>query len=277
MKIRHRIAYEIDTISDEFVKYLNSQNAIFEKTNTDIGVAFIYEEGVYIDELYDYYHKENITPIIDVIYTKEEYDKAEWYTMRSKFRFEYPQPEDDYIGITYNDKEFCPNCGFGLIQKSSFQISKAPKWGKCNFLMLNWIEDELFVNAIVKDVFESEKIIGLKFLEVLKYRKEIAIEDIYQIYIKNELEPGLINIENSVKIIRKCNSCNRKKYIGSGKGLTFKREVFNHLSSDIYKTYEAFGDGLMHAKVIIVSKKLYNAIKKYNLDKKLEFEPISIE
>ncbi|WP_054750468.1 hypothetical protein, partial [Ruminiclostridium josui] len=252
------------------------KNSKFEDTNSFIGVAYIFEDDEWIDELYSYYQKEKITPIIDAIYTKEEYEKAQWYSILSKFRFEYPQPEDDsaYKGITYNNSKFCSSCGCGLVQKDSFRIVKAPKWGKRHFLMLNWVEDELFISSFAKDLLVRNSISGLRFLDVINHKKNIPFDDIYQIYIENELEPGLLELKQSVKEVRNCSICGKAKYIYSGKGLTFRKEIFSNINSDIVRTHESFGDGHICARKIIISKKLYQLIKNSNLGKDLDFEPI---
>lgn len=278
MRIRHRIAYDKETTNKDFIDFLRTNNSRIEDTNSCIGVAYIFEDDEYIDKLYGYYQKENITPIIDVIYTKDEYDKAQWYSFRPKFRFEYPQPEDEseYKGVTYNDSKFCNNCGSGLAQKDSFRVTKTPKWGKRHFLMLNWIEDEIFINTIAKEIIVANNIAGLTFLEVINHKKNFAFDDIHQIYVNNELKPGLLNLKQSVKEFRNCNVCGSTKYIYSGKGLTFKKEIFENLNLDILKTNESFGDGHICAKKIIISQKLYKLIKNSGLDKDVEFEPISL-
>lgn len=278
MRIRHRIAYNKETVSKEFIHFLETKKAKFDKSNSYIGVAYIFEDDEYIEKLYSYYQKVKLSPIIDVIYTKEEYEKAQWYSIRPKFRFEYPQPEDEsaYRGVTYNNSKFCNGCGGGLVQKDSFRITKAPKWGKRHFLMLNWIGDEIFISSIAKEVLVSNRIAGLRFLDVINHKKNIVFDDIHQIFVENELEPGLINLTQSVKETLNCSICGNTKYIGSGKEFTFRKEIFENLNFDIYKTYKSFGAGHLCARIIIISKKLYQIIKDNDLDKGLEFEPITL-
>ena len=116
----------------------------------------------------------------------------------------------------------------------------------------------------------------MEFLDVIKYKKNISLEDIYQIYVERVLEPGLLNLEQSVTEVIKCSSCGKTKYIESGKSLTFKKEIFEDLDCDIVKSYETFGDGHMCAREIMVSKKLYQVIKTNKLDKDIVFEPITL-
>lgn len=276
MRIRHRIAYNKDSISKNFIDFLLTNDAKIEETNSFIGVAYIFEEEEYISKLNFFYQKENISPIIDVIYTKDEFDKALWFSFRPKFRFEYPQPDDEsaYRNLTYNSSKFCFDCGSGLIQNDSFRIKKTPRWGKRHFLMLNWIEDEIFCNTFAKDILVANRINGLDFLDVMNHKKNVAFDDIHQLHVKYELEPGLVNFEQSVREIRNCNICGITKYIYSGKGLTFKKEIFEGLEFDIIKTNELFGEGHICARKIIISKKLFQIIKNNGLDIDLVFEPI---
>lgn len=278
MKIRHRITFDKETVSETFIKFLEEKKAKFDKSSSNIGVVYIYEEDDWKDVLYRFYQTEQITPIIDVVYSKDEYDHAEWFSIRSKFRFEYPQPDDSFIykKYTYDEKCYCNECGCGLTQIESFRVNKAPKWMKKHFLMLNWVHDELFISSFAKECINSNEIIGLKCLNVINHKKNTIFDDFHQIYVEHELKPGLIDLKQSVKEFRNCNVCGNVKYIYSGKGLTFKKEIFENLNFDILKTNESFGEGHICARKIIISKKLYQIIKNNGLDKDLEFEPISL-
>ena len=278
MKIRHRIIIDRENVSGAFISFLKDKNAIFDKSTSVLAVVYIYEEDAWKDELYKFYQSELTTPITDVIYSKEEYDNAEWLSIRSKFRFEYPQPEEDseYIYLTYNSSKYCTSCGSELEQRESFRVNKSPKWAKRHFLMLNWIDDELFLDSCAKECISSNAVSGLKFLNVINHKKNSIFEDFYQIYVEHELEPGMINLEESVKEYRNCVSCGGIKYIYSGKGLTFRKDIFEDVTYDIIKTKEAFGEGLCCDKKIVISKKLYQVIKDNGLDKGLEFEPIQL-
>lgn len=277
MKIRHRITYDNDSVSKSFIDFLKEKNAKFED-NRYSGIAYLCEEDEWKEELYCILREENIISIIDVIYTKEEFERAQWYSMRSKFRFEYPQPEDDssYEKLTYDNSKYCSGCGCGLKQKDSFRMNKAPQWGQRHFLMLNWIEDELFSNSIAKECLINEKISGIEFMDVVNHKKNTTFDDIHQIYIDKILEPGLVHLEQSVKEVLKCSRCGKTKYIGSGRGFTYRKDAFEDVDLDVVKSFETFGDGHMCARLIFVSKKLYQLLKNNKLDKDIAFEPIQL-
>jgi hypothetical protein len=276
MKIRHRIKIDRENVSEAFISFLKERNAKFDKSNSTIAVVYIYEEDDWKDDLYKFYQAEQTTPIIDVIYSKEEYDNAEWLSIRSKFRFEYPQPDDSfsYKKYTYDEKRYCTECGCGLTQIESFRVNKSPKWLKKHFLMLNWVHDELFISSFAKECIDSNEINGLKFLNVINHKKNNIFDDLHQIYVEHELGPGLMDLKQSVKEYRNCESCGSIKYIYSGKGLTFKKDIFESVTFDILKTNESFGEGNICSKKIIISKKLFQIIKNNGLDIDLVFEPI---
>jgi len=140
--------------------------------------------------------------------------------------------------------------------------------------MLNWVYDELFISSFAKECINSNEIDGLKFMNVINHKKNTIFDDFHQIYVESKLEPGMTDLNKSVAEYRNCNVCGSEKYIYSGRGLTFKKDVFKHVAVDILKTYESFGEGHICGKIIIISKKLYQIIKNNGLDKDLAYEPI---
>lgn len=205
-------------------------------------------------------------------------EKATWFSVRSKYRWEYPQPEDyfNYIHITYDSMNYCDSCGYGARQKGEFRIKKNPKWGKRNFLMLNWVEDELFISNKVKEIIGNTDIRGCKIYDVINHKTNKPADDIHQIYIEGLLQPGLINEEQSIKEVLRCHKCGSVKYIYTGRGFTYKKDIFEGLNTNIIKSYEMFGCGHMCARLMFISKKLYNLLTSNSLDKDLEFEPINV-
>jgi hypothetical protein len=258
------------------VCFLKEHKASILGDETDLVVAYIFEEDAWKDEFFTFLKKERVSSMVDCFYSKEEIRKSAWFTIRPKYRWEYPQPEvsSGYKNTTYCSSNFCIGCGCGLRQKEEFIVKKIPKWGKRNFLMLNWIEDELFVSEKVVETFKENGIKGYQIYDVLNSKNNKPIENIKQVYVKESLEPALVNLQQSVKEVIKCNKCGSIKYIGSGKGLTFKNDVFEKLDTDIIKSAEKFGDGHMCARLIIISKKAHDLLVSNSLDKDVKLEPI---
>jgi len=72
------------------------------------------------------------------------------------------------------------------------------------------------------------------------------------------LQPGLINEEQSIEEVLKCRKCGSVKYIYTGRGFTYKKNVFEGLNVDIIKSSEMFGPGLICDRLIFISKKCIN-------------------
>lgn len=204
-------------------------------------------------------------------------EQAEWFYLRSKWRWEYPQPAGNggFHHITYSDKEYCKECGSGLVQIGSFWVKKTPDWKKRDFLMLNWIEDELFLNDKAKSILLKSDLRGLEFIDVVKPRTEVKLEDFNQLKVKNILSPGLVNQDNTIRETTKCKKCGVVKYALTGRGLVYEKSIFPN-DIDIVNSYEVFGWGYAAPRCIFVNQKFYQVIISNGLDKHLVFEPIKL-
>lgn len=262
----------------ELIKYLDNNDIVYEHSNlTNFIILEVFTDEPYWNELENILKLHDKTPtIVEKIYTKKELNNAEWFEIGSTYRLGYPQPEDEYKHITYDDSNYCPKCGGGLVQKDSFYINKLPKFKSRNFYQPYWIEDELFVSTKVVDKFKEEKITGIEILDVKKYRKNETIDFVKQIKINEILPKGLIINENELEKEIICGKCGKLKYIVKGSTvLRFKRNLFND-KPNFVKTYEQFGDGRICARDIIVSKRVYDIIISNNLGRGLIFEPIEL-
>ncbi|PGM53818.1 hypothetical protein [Bacillus sp. AFS053548] len=180
-----------------------------------------------------------------------------------------------YKHITFNDENLCDSCGCGLVQKDSFRMKKSPKWSSKNFLMLNWIEDELFISSKAKDELQKSKLKGFDFYEVKKNAKDnVILDDVHQLYINDQLKPGMLEDSDTIANTIRCNKCGGTKFIYSGKGFKYQKSVFENVDVDIIKSAETFGDGHMCARLIFISQDFFQLVKKNKLDRNLEFEPI---
>lgn len=276
MQIRHRIVYDKTTASKEFIHFLEERNATIKDNGTDFIVAYINEEEKWKTELFQYLDNEDILSEIELIFSKQEMEEAEWFTIRSIFRWEYPQPDESYMELTYDLKQYCSNCGSGSKQNDSFRVKKEPKWGQRNFLMLNWVEDELFISDKMSRILKEKDLQGYKILNVSHSKKEIPLEHMYQLCVETIMQPALINLDESIRMILRCKECGSVKYIGNGRQRTFKKEAFQEVNVDILKTSEVFGDGRICAREILISKKFYEMLRDNKLDRGLCIEPVKL-
>lgn len=214
--------------------------------------------------------------VSDTNFSPEELCRAQWLCVRSRWRFDYPQPEDTYHSVTYSLKKFCPTCGSGLVQQEEFRLKKEPKWGKRNFCMTNWVEDELFLSSKAKVLFEREPIPGISFQQVLDKNGKEAFSDIYQMVISEILPEGLVEKQPCVGQRYCCLHCGTIKYHPNGRGqYVFRKETFDNAPL-ITKTAELFGWGTGATRLIIVHQSIYQLIKQNRMENSLIFEPIGL-
>lgn len=274
MRVKHRFSFRMDKSTKKITDFIVKNNIKHKVANgLPLMSLDIYEDSDFWLDLQKMFKKKKVNSLISCVYSTEELLKASWLVIRAKSRAEFPQPEDSYKNITYDDSNYCTKCGSGLVQKESFMLNKTPKWGRKNFVMLNWIESELFVSDSVANKFQQMNIQGLEIKDVLNYKTKDSLDNIKQLKISNILAEGMLNKDSTISI-NKCKKCNTLKYLISGKEqLVFNREIFTDQPS-IVKTKEVFGDGLVNLQMILISQELYQVIKKNKWDKDLIIDPV---
>ncbi|QKE76100.1 hypothetical protein HPK19_25185 (plasmid) [Arthrobacter citreus] len=274
MRFKHRYCF---SKGNKKLEQFLTLNEIPFDLEYGIGVFEIFEDNEHWEEINKNADQYDLLSLVETIYSPKEFINAEWLSVRSKWRWAYPQPEGNmaYEHITYNDENLCDGCGRGLVQKDSFRLKKTPKWSSKNFLILNWIEDELFISSKAKTELQKSRLKGIDFYEVKKSAKDnVILDDVHQIYINVQLDPGMLSENDTIASTLHCKECGGTKFITSGRGLKFKKNIFDNIDVDIIKSSETFGDGHMCARIIFVSQEFFQFIKKNKLDRNLEFEPI---
>lgn len=211
-------------------------------------------------------------------FSKEELSSAEWLTVRSKWYYDYPQPENGYKEITYTKENLCScsDCGIALRQKDLFRFKRTPKWGKRNFCMTNWIFDELFVSPKAKELLETSNLQGFSFLDVRNKSGKEILNDVYQLCIPNVLPSGIADFTSCIDEVFVCPICGNQKLRPNDRGqFVFYRKAFAD-APDFVKSSEWFGGGAGASKLIIVSQKAHCFIKENKLDSSLVFEPVML-
>lgn len=277
MDYKQRIVF-LDDEHIKLVKFLDDQKIKYDKSSSSPTIVLeILESNKFWPEINKYLVTHKMDPYTDTVYSKEEMKQAQWFSLRSDWRWEYPQPADDgsYQHITYSEMNFCEECGSGLTQIEKFRAKKTPNWKKRNFLMLNWIDDELFLNDIAKNILSNSNLKGFDFFDVVKPRTDIKLENFNQLKVKNILCHGLVDQDNTICETTKCKKCGVVKYALTGRGLIYKKSTFN-VNVDIVNSYEVFGWGHAAPRSIFVNQKFYQVIINNGLEKHLVFKPIKI-
>ena len=226
--------------------------------------------------------------VIGTEYEKNDFKNAEWFIINAG-EYQYPQPQNDfgYLQATFNTEYYCKTCGIGKVQNAPYRLRTLPKQPNNQFWGLHWEFDAIFVRQETKNIFEKENIKGIHFSNPVLHKKNIVIENFYQLHIDNILDKGFDNY-NAQKITCKINNeegfksdnilqnCGRVKFhhprIG---GYLFDKDIFNKYY-DIVESYEYFGSGGSSSKLQIVSKKIKDIIDSNKL-KGLSFIPVMHE
>ncbi len=214
----------------------------------------------------------------ETLFSDEEKLNAEWLFVRSKWRNGYPQPESSlaFRDITYATKDFCPICGIGLQQVDSFRIKSIPKWGNRHFMMLNWVEDELFVDDFAMNKLKISSLTGFSFLPVKDKKGAVSIPNVHQLFIKQESKVNVISDGISIDKVSRCSACGKLKYHPSGIGMHgFSGNDLKNLP-DICHTNNYFGWGHSASQYILISQNMYRFLVDNHLERSLVFEPVYV-
>lgn len=276
VKIKHRISFRAEE-NVELTSYL-SIHGIAWKEGEIVSTVEIFEDSPHWQFIYQYANENNISILSKTEFSKTELDNAEWLRMRSQWRYGYPQPEAafGYRSVTYKEGCRCEACGTGLEQIAPFRMIKAPNWGKRHFMMLNWVEDEMFVTDICKSVLEKENLSGISFGTTYDKKGITILSNVNQLMIFSKLAPGIIPERRSIDKVYHCTDCGEIKYHPTCIGMiAYDKRIFEN-APDFVKTAELFGWGKGAAHHIIISKKAYRAIGGNKLNQSLVFEPVEL-
>lgn len=226
--------------------------------------------------------------VIVTEYEKADIKNAEWFVVDTG-EYQYPQPEDDfgYLKTTFNLDNDCRLCDIGKVQNAPYRLRTEPKQPNNQFWGLHWAFDAIFVRQETKNILEREKIKGIRFSNPVLHKKNVPIENFYQLHIDTILSKGFdsyntktitckINNEENLNKDTTLLYCGRIKFhhpmIG---GYLFNKNIFDK-GLDIVESNEYFGSGRSANRLQIVSKKFKDIVEKNKL-KGLSFTPIMHE
>lgn len=247
----------------------------------DIAAIDMYSSDPHWEWIGKYVKEKNVHCLRDLVYSRTELREAQWMSVRTTWRYGYPEPSAGYKfeDITYDKTNYCTICGVGLKQKDLFRLKKSPNWGRRHFFAPFWIEDELFMSETAKSVLHNAGITGVSFREVRNKKGSGQLPETWQLYIQHNTNPGLVLDKSYVAAVNTCPSCGRIKYgttRENGSMQKFKKEALDYVP-DVVKTYEVFGGmPLVAAQEILINQKAYRAIADNKLDRGLMFYPIEL-
>ena len=271
MRIKHRFGFHN---SESDVSNFLYNHGIIAKRQESVTILEIFEDDKNFKIVNDMFDSHRILSIPEAVFSTSELDDTEWLSVRSTWRAGYPLPKDDmnFRFSTYDASSYCEKCGAGLIQRECFKLPKEPNWGSRNFLMLNWIHDELFISEKAVTVLRNGEYSGFSFKDVLD-KSGNSMQGIKQLYVVNNLNYGLCSESISKKM--SCHRCGRVRYLLNTGFINYSRITFENVQSDIIKSAEHFGE-ITCCHMLFVTKRLYKHIVQARLSRGLLFEPVRL-
>ena len=277
MRIRHR--YGFSTEDRQIIRFLKRHDIPFQQDELTITIV-IFEDDDKFTSINEFFEKKDVVDVVEAVYDKSELEAADWLTIKSGWWSQYPQPEEamGYMFTTYDASMYCPgingeySCGKGLVQKKPFVIKKRPNWGPRNFMMLNWVPDELFVSAKAATILRESKLRGFSLWDVLG-KSQKPYDSVKQLKVENCIPKSVI--QTSIKERFVCPNCGFEKFIPVVGPMKFNKSAFTNIDYDIVKTEDKFGD-VGCDSMILVSHSFYDTIVKNKIGKGLVFEPVEI-
>ena len=245
MRIKHRFGFSRDK---DIYNCLDKIGMPYEKGDL-VSILTIFEDDRRFEQVKALFEAKQIYPLTETVYSSSELESASWLSVRSTWL-----------------------SGAGLIQKANFSVEKEPRWGSRNFLMLNWVHDELFVSEKAASVLKNSDFGGFQ-IKGVNGKMDVLHEGIYQLYINRTLEYGLK--DDSISKVICCSNCNRKRYLLKPGYITYDRSVFDNIDDDIIKSGEQFGE-IVCSRIIFISQRFYRFLKEKKLNRGLQYEPIQL-
>lgn len=255
-----------------FSDWNTTQVAILEKFGVKVEKgydSFILEENEVYNNLRPYLDKWNVRNDTISQFSNQDLNNANRLILRDVWANGYPMPEDDggYRKLTYDDTDYCTECGIGLFQNEPFRLKKKPNWGNKKMFSLNWIYDELFVeknfcNTLLKSY-------GVETRPVLLYKKDTIIDNVLQLVIP--ITSASLQLDNYAFEV--CKSCGRDRYalVSHGFFPPFEKQLDKSLH--LFKSKEYFGSGANARHYIFVSSELRKQLENFKV--KVNYIPCS--
>lgn len=274
MRYKYRVVFFLESQGEELYAYFKQNNYVIEEKFSSYSktvVAYIYEDDINFPIIKKLMIKDRIKYSLEVVYTKEEFDNAEWYKIYSYSIQGYPQPEDNYKELVFSPKEY--GCYCNAIQTGNMAIKRMVTYGNKYFFTLHW-GSLLFCHPEVKRIFDENSVKGIEFRKVFIKNQESGIEANGLQMIPTTRLKETLDHEKSVKNgTCSCSNCNGDRRL-QAREIYYKREVLSNLGVDMVETKESFGMGWLRSPHYLINKKIYNILKDKKMDKNLDITPI---
>lgn len=187
-------------------------------------------------------------------YSDDERESSDYFIFKRFNCCGYPQPEDRYLSVSYDEEKICYKCGCGRVQTNDLRVNKLSRHGFWTFE--SWLIDEFFVSEkIYSEVFAPH---GIAKRNVIKGGK--VLEDVFQLVIPVIDEP--LDLSDRESWI--CPVCGETRHSIRHQEYPFF-PLHEHPLPGIYKTKEFFGagpEGYDSHRAIVISKDVADKLLK---------------
>lgn len=279
MELRHRILQFDNSPRHALLRSELQRHGIIYELLEHGSIEHIFSEHAsYAEDLINFAGANDIWVQSALHYEEAEILGAEW-AVAEVGEFQCPQPEDDYIEVTYNTDDYCRRCGQGKQQDQPFRLKQDFSQKQAMFFGLHWVFDEIFVRPGVRRLFDSAGISGVNYREVIHHGSNQPFDEIYQLDIPTVAEPALV-VDDLFSVTCKPQNeegfgisdpvfgsrpgepfCGRVKYhYPRTKPLIFRASALEGLP-DFAKSYECYGSGAAANRFILVRNKVIRLVK----------------
>lgn len=176
-------------------------------------------------------------------FTPEEIAGADYCRLIGEHNNGYPQPEDEFIPVTYDTSDYCETCGTGLKQNAPFRVRNNLKWGRNDFLKLFLIPDEFFMRSEGWQSLLAPICVAAR--EVADVRGK-PLESVIQLDIDERVALDMGDAEGQA-----CSDCGRQRYAPHNRG--FFPAPLGRPDAPIFRSQEYFGVGHSGFNCILVN------------------------
>jgi len=189
--------------------------------------------------------------VVSTKFTTTEMNAASWFALAPTWHCGYPQPEDEYLEVTYDLSAYCPSCGIGAVQRAPFRMKGEPRWGRNEILQLNWVFGEYFAKpALSTRVFQR---IGVPSRGVLDADGANTLSSV-QLVVANE-----VDVETAGLPFETCSRCHRPKFHPHARG--FFPGVAGEDGERVARTKQWFGSGASAYQVVLATRVVVRELK----------------
>lgn len=215
------------------------------------------------------------------VYTKQEMENAPLFMITPLHcRAGYPQPEKEYLSISFDSATGCPSCSNGRIQNAPLHLRDNVKLGNADITGIEWM-NELVVSTRARTMIEQAKLNGCTFWDLIAQKSNRPFETMFQLKITEQLPPMAAETVFQKTEAITINGITFRPFCKNGcSEISLKSLPCYHVHDlqelpDFALSYEWIGGGRGCFRIPFASQKTYRLFRENKING-LHFEPVCI-